>query len=44
MLLTWDFSTALLYMCVHPDHRAKWTSLEVETWNTFVSEHTCIKT
>jgi hypothetical protein len=27
MLLTWQFWTVLLYMCVHPDHRAEWTSL-----------------
>jgi hypothetical protein len=27
MLLTWHFSTVLLYMCVHPEHRAEWTSL-----------------
>ena len=23
MLLTWHFGTVLLYMCVHPDHRAE---------------------
>jgi hypothetical protein len=32
MLLTWHFWTVLLYMCVHPDHRAEWTSLVCNIW------------